>query len=106
MSAISLVSPGRNTCFLVAMTWLRVGFDPVPELPGIGLTFIGFGLITAGLVKIVVFVARVDMQMVMPDVLIAIRFVMLSGRDSTASVRAFHSECDNFSCTMDFCSTR
>ena len=88
------------------MAGLRVGFDPVAEFPCIGVTFIGYSLITMGLVKIVVFVARVDMQMVMPDVLIAIWFIMLSGRDSTALVRVFHSQCDNSSCVMDFCSTR
>lgn len=52
-------------------------------------------------VKIIVRVARCDVQMVMPNILVSGWLVMLTGGYTVAAIGNFHSQCQITGCTLN-----
>lgn len=57
--------------------------------------------LTLRAVEIVIFIAWRDMVVIMPDILVASRFVVLPSRNAIAGVNHFHSDRQTFSDSMN-----
>src|SRR5688500_10626644 len=75
--------------------------DIMPQHLGIRQPFFGRGWPPLHLIKVISFVAREDMQVVVPNVLITPRFVVLPRGYSLALITLFQRQCYPSRYTMD-----